>query len=325
MPTLATDYVRYSDSVETKQPDEEKTIAEISAVMGRLSALMNDRYRHAVRSVHSKSHGLLKAELKVSDGLPEKLRQGLFGVARTYPAIVRFSTVPGDILADSVSTPRGMAVKVVGVEGMEMLPGHAGEVTQDFVFVNAKSFGAPDVKAFLKLQHIIEQNANDPEIFKKLVSNVARGTNAVLGLVGAESGTLAQLGHPETHILGETYGSTAALRYGDYIAKIIFKPISENLKALAKKHVGVNFHFSGLRDAVVEFFKTETAVWEVGVQLCADLKTMPVEDPSVAWPEEVSRMRTAPSGGYMWMKYCRSIRGMGWLRIGRWGTSCGRG
>jgi catalase len=257
----------------------------------RTQVVLNDRYRHAVRFVHSKSHGILKGELSIKGDLPGELRQGLFSVARKYPAIVRFSTAPGDLMADSVSTPRGMAVKVVGVEGMEMEVEHAGESTQDFVFFNAKTFGVPNVKAFLGNLKLIEKNLNDPELLKKTVSNIARGVNAALGLFGAHSGALEQLGAPETNLLGDTYGSNAATRYGDYIAKLAFTPKSENLKALTGKHVNVNFHYSGLRDAVVEFFKTETAVWEVGVQLCTDLEKMPVEDPSKEWSEILSPYR----------------------------------
>jgi len=287
-PATAATFVRYADSIEILKPNEQKVFDELNEVMHKISVLMNDRYRHAVRAVHSKSHGLLKAELSVLPNLPTELAQGLFSSAATYPAIVRFSTTPGDILADSISTPRGMAVKLLGVEGHEMLAGHEQQTTQDFAFINAKSFPAADASVFLKLQKVILANANDPEFFKKLVSNVARGTNAVLGLIGAQSAALESLGHPETHILGETFGSTAALRYGDFICKIIFRPASENLKALKGKHVNVNFHYSGLRDAVVEFFKTETAIWDVCVQLSTDLEKMPVEDPSVEWDEKIS-------------------------------------
>jgi catalase len=292
MSNLAGNYVRYHESVERPYDGEEQTFAELNEVIRRTQVLLNDQYRHAVRFAHSKSHGVLKGELAVRGDLPDELRQGLFSVARSYPTIIRFSTAPGDLLADSVSTPRGMAVKVVGIEGMEMGPENAGKSTQDFVFVNAKTFGAPDAKAFLGNLKLIEKNLNDPELVKKTVSNIARVTNAALGLVGAHSGTLEQLGAPETHVLGETYGSNAAIQYGDYIAKVAFKPLSENLRALTGKHVGVNFHYSGLRDAVVEFFKTETAVWEIGVQLCTDLKKMPVEDPSKEWPEDISPYRS---------------------------------
>jgi catalase len=291
MSAITANYVRYEPSVEMKQDHEEKTFAEINALIYRAQVLLNDRYRHAVRFVHSKSHGILKAELTVNADLPEELRQGLFSAAGKYPAIIRFSTAPGDIMADSVSTPRGMAVKVVGVQGMEMLPEHAGHATQDFVFLNSKTFGVSDAKAFLKNLKLIELTLNEPELVKKTVSNLARGINAFLGVIGAHSGTLDQFGSPETHVLGETYASNAAIRYGDFIAKVCFKPLSENLKALTGKHVSVNFHYSGLRDAVVDFFKTQTAVWEVGVQLCTDTAKMPVEDPSKTWPEDISPYR----------------------------------
>jgi hypothetical protein len=273
------------------QDGEDATIGELNQVIHRTQVLLNDRYRHAVRFAHSKSHGILKGELSISANLPAELRQGLFSTAKTYPAIIRFSTAPGDIMADSVSTPRAMAVKVSGVEGMEMDPENAGQTTQDFVFLNSKVFGVPNVKAFLGNVKLIEKTLNDPELLKKTVSNVARGVNAALGLLGAHSATLEQFGAPETNVLGETYGSCGAIRYGDFIAKIAFTPLSENLKALKGKHVAVNFHYSGLRDAVVEFFKTETAVWEVGVQLCRDLEKMPVEDPSKEWPEDMSAYR----------------------------------
>jgi hypothetical protein len=285
-----TDYVRYADDLEQPRPGEEKTFDEIAALMGRLGALMFDRYRHATRSVHAKSHGLLRADLTVYDDLAPELAQGLFARPGTIPAIVRFSTNPGDILADSVSTPRGMAIKFVGVDG-PMLPENQGNRTQDFVFVNAKTFPIPDAEHFLQGQKLIELNANDPELFKKAVSGLAAGTNAALGLVGIHSTTLEQLGAPHTHPLGETFGSTAALRYGDYVAKIIVAPTSENLRALTGKHLGVAFHYSALRDAIVEFFKTERAEWEVRVQLCASIEKMPIEDPSVEWPEDLSPYR----------------------------------
>ena len=278
-------FLSYGPSVEIIQPDEEAIFDEVSDTMRKISVALNDQYRHAVRSVHAKSHGLLKAELKVLADLPEPYAQGLFASSATYGAMMRFSTNPGDILADSVSTPRGLAVKVVGVPGPK-LGLHEGQSTQDFVFVNAKSFGMKDTKEFMKGQKLILANLNDPEIFKKLVSNVARGTNAALGLVGLGSPSLEQLGHPETNPLGETYGSCAALRYGKYVAKIIIEPASDNLLALYQKHVAVNFHHSALRDAIVEFFKTNSAKWDVKAQLALDPETTPIEDPSKPWPED---------------------------------------
>ena len=46
--------------------------------------------------------------------------------------VMHFSSEPGDVLSDHISTPRGLAIKIIGVEG-EMLPNHVGEVTQDLI------------------------------------------------------------------------------------------------------------------------------------------------------------------------------------------------
>ena len=40
-------------------------------------------------------------------------------------------------------------------------------------------------------------------------------------------------------------------------------------------------HPDGIRQAVIEFFQTNSAVWDIQVQLCTNLETMPIEDASV--------------------------------------------
>jgi hypothetical protein len=42
------------------------------------------------------------------------------------------------------------------------------------------------------------------------------------------------------------------------------------------------------RDMVVDFFRSNSAEYELRVQLCTDTVTMPIEDATVAWPEEDS-------------------------------------
>src|SRR5450432_2423802 len=287
MTTMATSYVSYSPSVEVAIPDEERVFNDLATSMVNIAQRIGDQARHSARAVHAKSHGLLRAQFVVDANLPQHLRQGLFSHEGPYPAIMRFSTNPGDMLSDSISTPRGLAVKVVGVEG-EMVEGHQGNVTQDFVFVNAKAFSAPDAAGFLDQVHLLEKHATDSVAFKQVVSTSARLAEETLEAVGQESGLLKGFGHPQTHILGETFASVAALRYGDYVAKIAFVPGSSNLKALTGKHLENANDYSAIRDAVVKFFEIETAVWDVKVQLSTDLATMPVEDASVQWSEEIS-------------------------------------
>ena len=277
-------YLPYSPSVEVSPPDESTTFEQLSAVMQHITRTMAGHYRHAYRPVHAKSHGLVVGTLQVNAGLPEPLAQGLFAQPATYPVILRFSTNPGDLLADSVSSPRGLAVKVLNVDG-EMLPTHSGETTQDFVCVNGKTFGVPDPASFLKQIKLLDNTLEISETTKQVVSTVARGTNAVLRAVGIHAGALDQLGFPYNNPLGETFGTLAPLRYGAYIAKLVIAPSSENLKELTGKYVDAGHGFNPLEDAIRDFFKTNTGVWEIQAQLAIDLEKTPIEDASKEWPE----------------------------------------
>jgi hypothetical protein len=53
------------------------------------------------------------------------------------------------------------------------------------------------------------------------------------------------------HILGETFHSVAALRYGDYVAKLSAAPRSTNVRALTGRPVDRKAGASALRDLVV--------------------------------------------------------------------------
>ena len=280
-------YVPYTDDVEVLQPNEEQTFDEIAATMLDIQKKIGERQRHTTRSVHAKSHGLLKAEVTVMDGLPEELLQGLFAKPASYGAVMRFSTNPGDILSDHISTPRGLAIKIIGVEG-EMVPSHTNEVTQDLVMVDAKAFTAPDAKGFLKGLKTLDQHANDSEALKQAVSSAAQVAESALESVGGESAALKGFGHKPTHPLGETFSTVTPVRYGNYFGKIELVPISDNLVQLCGTHLPNATHWNALKDAIVEFFTTQIATWELRVQLCTDLEKMPVENAEIQWDEKLS-------------------------------------
>lgn len=282
------DPVRYTPSVEHCEPDEDDTRHQLIEQLLSISDVTFKDSGHATRSVHAKSHGLLKAELEIADGLPPTLAQGLFARAGKYPIFMRFSTIPGDSLADSISVPRGLAIKILDVDG-ERLPGSEGDRTQDFVTVNAPAFAVPTAEAFLRNLKLLAKTTDKAEGLKKVLSATLRGAETLIEAVGGESGTLKFIGgHPETHILGEHFFSQAPVRYGDYIAKISLAPLSPELVALTDAPLDVNGRPDGLREAVKAFFAAHGAVWDLRVQLCTDLDAMPVEDASKIWPEDRS-------------------------------------
>lgn len=296
--------VRFEPSVETVADDELQTQSELVATLLGMSRAMADHTGHAARSVHAKSHGLLHGELRVQGGLPEPLAQGLFAAPGRHAVVMRLSTPPAEMLDDRVSLPRGMALKVMDVEG-ERVEGSEAHTTQDFLFVDGPVFPAPDAKGFLKSLKLLAGTTDKAPNAKRVLSSVLQGVEKAVEAVGGQSGTLIAMGgHPEVHPLGATFFTQVPLRYGNYIAKLQLVPVSSNLVALEGQPIDLDGKPDGTREAVMDVVRQEPAEWELRVQLCVDLERMPVEDASVEWPQDLSpflpvaRITTTPQAGW---------------------------
>lgn len=291
--------VRYSPDVEEIQPDEPQTARDFAETMLSISEKTYADSGHAMRAVHAKSHGLIAATVEVLDNLSAELAQGIFAEPHRYEAVIRLSTTPGDLLHDTVSTPRGMALKILDVEGAR-LPGSESSHSQDFVMVNGKEFNSPSGKAFLKNLKLLAATTDRMEGTKEVLSSVLKTVEKVLESVGGESPALKTMGgNAETHVLGTSFFTQLPLRYGDYIAKLGVIPASDNLKALAGVTVDTSKDPDIIRHEAEKFFEDETAIWDLQVQLCTDVDAMPIEgvDP---WDEAkspfvtVARITAAP-------------------------------
>ena len=291
MPDISQPYaispLLFDPSFETPEPDEQLIDSEIVETMSRINKTVFDDSGVAKRSVHAKSHGLLRGELKVAS-LPPVLAQGLFAEAATYPVLYRFSTTPGDILDDSVSTPRGLAIKVVGTKG-DRVAGSESDVTQDFVLVNGPAFQRHNAAGFLKDLKMLEPTTDKIEGVKKAASALFRGTEAIIEAFGGKSPKIVSMGgQQQTHILGETFYSQVPILFGPYIAKVGVFPTSPALKELTDAPLDIAGKPDGIRKAVRAFFEQNGGSWDIRVQLCTVLDKMPIEDASVVWPEDES-------------------------------------
>ncbi|ABY31474.1 catalase family protein [Methylorubrum extorquens] len=284
--------IRYHDAIETLSPDENETIDRIIAAMTHESEITAERYGHAVRASHAKISGVTVGALEILPNLPPELAQGLFATPGTHSVIVRFAQGPGELLKDRVSTHRGMAIKVLGVEG-DKLPGHEAP-TQDFVFATGPVFPNPDAKGFLGSMKQLEAGTSAPEAVKAAVSRSARALDGVVKLVTGESSPLLDFfGHVPHHPLAEPYYSQAALRYGDHVAKLGAFPASPAQAALADARLDTDREDGNVfRHAVLSYLAGSEAVFDIRVQLCLNLDEMPVEDASKRWDEAQSPYRT---------------------------------
>ena len=277
--------VRFSPSVEDIQPDEAATIEGLNETFDTILETTAKDYGHAVRSVHAKAHGILEGTLRIEPNLPPELAQGLFATPREHKVFLRLSTNAGDILPDAISLPRGMALKILDVEG-ERLPDAKG-TTQDFIMVNGPVFQTKTAKDFHGSLKMLAKTTDKLEGTKTMMSTVLRGVNTALEAVGIESSTLQSMGGaPNVDPLGETYYSVTPFRYGDYIAKFSLKPIAPEMTALTGKTIDVDGREDAIRDEVRSEMRTIDAAWEFRVQLCRDLDRQPIEDPTVEWDED---------------------------------------
>jgi len=285
---MKTSPIRYTPQMEHYEEDEEKIAAELGEIMLSISKKTYADSGHAMRSVHVKSHALLQGELHVLKDLPEPLAQGIFQHPATYPVILRLSTIPGDILPDSVSTPRGLAIKIVGVKG-ERLPGSEDAVTQDFVMANWPAFLKPNAKAFISGVKLLAMTTDRGEGIKVAGSTLLRGVEKAIEAVGNASPIIKSIGgEPAHHPLGEIYYTQVPMLHGPYMGKLSVAPISPELRALTGKEIDITHNPYALREAILDFFAMNGGEWEVRIQLCTDLDAMPIEDASIIWPEDKS-------------------------------------
>ena len=283
-------FLRYTPDIEQIQPDEQEAIDGIVQGMTQQTETVEQREHHAVRASHAKSTACAVGEITIPGDLPPELAQGLFARPGTYPVAVRYAQGPGETLGDRVSTHRGMAIKIFGVEG-ERLPGHDAP-TQDFVLATGTTFPSGTAQGFLRDARQIGVATPMPEGVKSAVSSAARNFNRVLHAFGAESAKAGFFGHPFSHPLADPYFSQCPVRFGEHVAKLGAYPASSAQHDLEDWRLDPQQDEDGFRHATVDFFRDHAVVYELRAQLWTDAKTQPIEDASVDWPVDESGYRT---------------------------------
>lgn len=280
--------VRFTPDMEIVRDDEIETISEIVATLRRIVRTTSAEQGHATRVVHTESHGIVRGELAVVENLHPILRQGIFAEPRVYPVLMRFSTDPGDPSEGGALVPRGLGLKIVGVEG-KRLPGNEAERTQDFVMADSPAFAASDARAFLEILKRLAASTAEPRVMKTVASAALRGVAALIEAAGGESAMGEALGaHRSRHVLASTVYTQAPILFGPYVAKLRLAPVGPELASLRDETIDVRGRPDAMREAVGDFFESQTGTFDLAVQLLTDPATMPIEEADVVWPERRS-------------------------------------
>ena len=266
--------VRWSEDLETEQPDEAAETEQTIQTMAHTMAQGFEVHRHGTSATHAKSHGVVTGTLTVLPGLRPEVAQGLFADPATYDVVLRLASEPGVIDDDREKRARGAALKVLDVPGEKL---REGWTSQDFLFNTWPVLPQGDVHTYL--QAIRQRDEHFGQTNRVRLGTMLHHPRNVETLFDKT---------PNISPVSHTYYSQSAFRHGDHVAKLALRPTSAEQLALRDTEVGKDDEPSVLRDWTRDYFATREARFELGVQLCTDLDTMPIEDVSVEWPEDQS-------------------------------------
>jgi hypothetical protein len=254
-------------------PDEPAQIAEILQLF---TAMTERKYPPGVRPMrrdaHTKTHGCLKAEFTVLPDIPEQARVGLFRTPATYQAWIRYSNAFSSIASDRDLDVRGMAVKVMGVEGEKVLESEKHEKTQDFLMISHSVFFSPNVKAYVEFSRKYVKRESTlgyqerPDRWKQagILYRASRRGNV-------------------TNPLTTRFWSSVPFALGSSAIKYSATPCG-GADEKGRPADSQNF----LREAMVAHLKSRDACFDFAVQFQTDPVKMPIEDPSIEWEERDS-------------------------------------
>ncbi|MBV9920127.1 MAG: catalase, partial [Pseudonocardia sp.] len=93
---------------------------------------------------------------------------------------------------------------------------------------------------------------------------------------------------PVRNPLLNAYFTMAAVRHGDYVAKVRVAPIAENADKVIHRQLDLHSGPDVYGPALVDELQAHQFDFDLQVQLCTDLKAMPVNDSTVEWSEQLS-------------------------------------
>jgi catalase len=240
------------------------------------------------RDAHAKAHGCLTATFTVRDDLPDAMRTGVFVPGHQYKAWIRFSNGNAAVQPDHDKDARGMAIKLMGVEGPKLLdsPADKNAQTQDFLMINFPVFFN-----------------RDPAEYERFIRYQADGSQFGYFFAGRNP---LDWRWRELFIGGQLLGRIRNPLYAQYYSMTSYamgvkegpwddpKPYRHAMKYSAKSCTPPDGRPADVKDddylrrGLVEHLAQSDGCFEFLVQLQDPSRDMPVEDPTVRWKESQS-------------------------------------
>jgi hypothetical protein len=226
------------------------------------------------RGGNTKTHGIVRGEFVVHDGLPARFRRGIFAQPRSYKAWVRFSG-PGPYVTPDIDDVGFMSIsiKLMGVPGPKLM--EEEKFTQDMFGVSTPTFVTPDTRANAELQRWSLKNAQTFYFVNFRESHLLDFLMQGLWIKTQTSPFEAPYFSCVPYLLGEgeamQYSIWPKSRRRTRVPRLPRRPPDDYL-----------------RDAMVAALAAGDVELDFRLQLQTDPHLMPLENAAVLWPEKLS-------------------------------------
>lgn len=231
------------------------------------------------RDAHAKSHGCAKANFVVNNRLiPREHRKGIFKTNKSFEAWIRFSNNDEKpVRHDDRGDLRGIALKLMGVEGDKIMDGYEHAMTQDFLLYGSKIF-------------FIKNNSDYVDFIKGLRDGNVVSTLLLTQPVAAGKVFLAQQRlKNKVNLFDIDFFSATPVRLGKRTDpnRTAFKYSVTKCESTTSYNTAGKDDANFLRKNLIHTLKkNRSACFDFKIQLQTYPEVMPIEDASVKWPEK---------------------------------------
>ena len=247
--------------------DEAQRFEGYGRIFAAIQARKSKR-QGAGRALHRKQLTGAQGRLQVLDKLPEFARHGLFAAPGSYTTWVRLSNGGMDHQPDRKPDIRGLAIKVLGVQGDSAL-GNGPATSQDFLLINQEKFAFPKSDEFVAF--VEAASGGEGHLLKFLYKRYG-----LFGGPGVLLKLLKSAGRKFGGFAVEPLFTAVPSACGPYAMRVRLVPATGNgtPDPAAKADWGADF---GKRLARGEL------QWDLQIQPFVNEEQTPIEDASVNW------------------------------------------
>src|SRR4029079_15543321 len=295
---MTPDFVRYTPEIETIDPDLDRLLEQIIAFWEqkvRESPVAEGSGR-AVRGAHAKTFGVVKADVQFLDTVPAAYAQGIYARPGRHGALIRFSSASNHLGADAtLGGVLGCALKIFDVPGTKLVDEEPDSTTFDLVLKNNRTFVANTARHYVVLQEIGNDSpkylARGKDGFREMLTDLLTGKGAFEQSDWAWEEMFAFVKAAQTPVrnpLLTTYWTMAAVRHGDFVAKLRVTPVGDGVEHAIHRELDVRTGPDVFGPAIVDELQARAFDFDLQVQLCTDVEAMPVTDATVEWLERLA-------------------------------------